>query len=424
VGTGGQAWRRSRLEHTQPRGTLVVADLHNHSLFSDGLGDPEQAFGQLRAAGLDAAALTDHASIPRDVAAALDPAAYPDPAALALARTAPRSLDAAGWERTGAIADAHDAPGEFTALRGFEWTEPWLGHANVWFSNDFLPVTTPGSLSGLQSWLANGEPGALFGYNHPGREPGRLAGFALPDGAAAAGSDAGGLHRRMVAMEAFNRSEDFLFAGYAEGLPSAIVECLDAGWRPGLIGCSDEHGRSYGLAGKGRTGLWVTEHSRGGVRAALLDRATFATREPGLRLDATLDGVRPGWALRDGNGSDGGSGRLALAVDLDAPAITGRAVELQLLTSGHGHGHRHGHGLGLGAAAGGRPRLGEEVAVVARVPATAGEVTRVDVTVPDGASWLLLRVADPARRYGGPAPASHPCACWALAYATPWWRQG
>jgi hypothetical protein len=380
-----ETWRRSRLvESSDPPTRLVWADLHNHSLLSDGAGDPERAFAQLRAAGLDAAALTDHASIPHDDVPALHQGQYPDAEALAIARTPPRSLDDVGWRRTGELADAHDVPGEFTALRGFEWTEPWLGHVNVWFSKTFLPVTTPGSLSGLNDFLAGTEPQALFGYNHPGREPGRLAGFALPDP---------DLPERMVALEAFNRTEDFLFHGFRRGRPSPIVQCLDAGWHPGMVGSSDEHGREYGLTGKGRTGLWVHELSRDGIREALMARRTFATREAGLRLDATLDGVRMGGPLPGGVG-----GSCELAVDLAGPGQDGLPVELQLLT--------------------GRD---SEVEVFARVPARTGEVTRGDVEVLSGVRWILLRVADPSREYGAPAPTGHPAACRALAYAGPWW---
>jgi hypothetical protein len=69
------------------------------------------------------------------------------------------------------------------------------------------------------------------------------------------------------------------------------------------------------------------------------------------------------------------------------------------------------------------------VSVVARVPARVGEVTRAVVDVPASASWTVLRVADPARPYGptggpgGRAPRGHPADCWALAYASPWWRE-
>lgn len=199
----------------------------------------------------------------------------------------------------------------------------------------------------------------------------------------------------MVGLEAFNRADDYLFG--LGGAASALVACLDAGWRPGLIGCSDEHGSSFGLAGRGRTGLWVHEHSREGVREALSARRTFATREVGLRLDAMLDGVRMGGALPDD--------RAELAVDLAGSRYEGRTVELQVLTSA--------------AVTGGRS---PEVAVLERIPAVVGDVTRAVVGVPADAGWLLVRVADRARGYGRSAPAAHPASSWAVAYTSPWFR--
>lgn len=396
------SWRVSRLDDEGL--LLAVADLHNHSLFSDGDGDPEAAFTQMRQAGLHVAALTDHSSIPRHAISGLSREAYPDDAALAVARTAPHSIDDAEWKRTGEIADAHDVPGEFTALRGFEWTEPWLGHVNVWFSDSYVPVTSPGSLTDLFTFLDDAEPAALFGYNHPGREPGDLAGYARPDGEVSA---------RMVALEVFNRRDDYLFPARRGLDRSPIVDCLDAGWRPALIGCSDEHGRDYALVGKGRTGLWVDELSRAGVREALLARRAFATREVQARLDARLDGVRSGGSVSPVRTTDGSTATAELAVDLSVPAHDGRPVELQLLT-------------GSGGA----------VRVLDRRTVDCGQVHRYPVDLPPRTRWLLLRVADPARGYTGQrggraAPrwmaasfADHPCATWALAYASPWYLDG
>ncbi len=412
---GVSPWRSSQLIPgrdltDQQAVTLVVADLHNHSLHSDGRGDPERAFDLMRQAGLDVAALTDHASIPHADVAGLSLDHYPDPYALALGRLAPHSFSAAQWQRTGELADAHDVPGSFTALRGFEWTEPWLGHANVWFSDSFTPVTTAGSMTSLFSFLETDAPNALFGYNHPGREPGSFDRFALP----APPFSADALQPRMVALEAFNRSDDFLFVGFGtkNSAGSPIVACLDAGWRPALIGCSDEHGRSYGLIGKGRTGLWVHEHSRAGVREALTARRAFATREAGLRLDASLGGARMGSDVRHPNrdtraGARGGGLELAVDLAVDPAVSAARSsyahaiVELQLFT-------------------GGGPHSGGQVVVLHQEPAVVGAVTRCTVTIPPDVGWVALRVADPGRGHGSAAPAGHPCATWALAYASPW----
>ena len=374
--------RRSRL---LAGSFCVFGDLHNHSLFSDGSGDPERAFAQIRTAGLDVAALTDHASIPSADIDALDPADYPHPEALRLARSAPRSLDAAAWERTRLLADRADEPGEFTAIRGFEWTEPWVGHANVWFSDAVLHVDTPGRISGLHRFLLEDEPGAVFGYNHPGREAGRFGDFALaPD-----------LVPRLVSLEMFNRHDDYLFEGVDQGRPSPLVACLAAGWRPGLVGVSDEHSSSYGLVGKGRTGLWVHELSRAGVREALLARRTYATREAGLLLAATLDGVPAGGEVA---ASDAGR---ELAVDVRGLA-PGAAAELQVLGPG-------GEGL---------PAL----VTVVPVLADASGAAVLTAAVPPGSSpWLVARLADPARRNRTSGPAGHPGNSYALACASPWY---
>jgi hypothetical protein len=280
-------------------------------------------------------------------------------------------------------------PGEFTAIRGFEWTEPWLGHVNVWFSDEYLTVTTPGSLHGLQEWLVDRAPDALFGYNHPGREPGRLADFALPRSSTA-------LAGRMVALEAYNRAEDFLFGGYADGHRSPLVDCLDAGWRPGLIGCSDEHGRSYGLAGKGRTGLWVREHSRAGVREALLARRSFATREVGLRLDATLDGVRMGGPLP-------AAGRRRWRSTWAARGTRGRGWSCSCWSRARGPGRHRRRGGGR-APHPGRGRRGH--------PAPGRGAGRRPVGRAAGGGHHPP--------YGAPAPRAIPCDSWGVAYASPW----
>ena len=59
-----ETWRGSKLF---PGTRLVHGDLHNHTLLSDGAGDPELAFETMHAAGLDVAAITDHALYPGEV---------------------------------------------------------------------------------------------------------------------------------------------------------------------------------------------------------------------------------------------------------------------------------------------------------------------------------------------------------------------
>lgn len=378
-GREGGAARQSRIS----RDTLLVhADLHNHTLLSDGAGDPEAAFPSMREAGLDVAALTDHA---------LRGAAVEGTGS---GGTPWIGLDRAGWRRTGQLADAHDEPGEFTAIRGFEWSHPQLGHVNAWFTDEFTDVATHGAMSELYTWLAqfgrrNGVPAVagLAGFNHPGREDGRFAGFHYAPAVA----------EQMVSLEVFNRDDDYLFQGVARGAPSPLVACLNAGWRTGLLGVSDEHGTNWGFPeSRGRAGLWVREHSRSGVADALRARRFFATRVAGLRVDATANGVRMGSVLRHRRGP------VELELDVDrGPSWAGRALHIQLL----------------------RPAT-PVPAVVDVIEMHCGDVARfaVPLDIDDG-SWLVLRVADPDIPNANPGPRNHPANNHAIAYTSPWFLQ-
>ncbi|MGH3793333.1 MAG: CehA/McbA family metallohydrolase [Pseudonocardiaceae bacterium] len=364
---------------------LVHADLHNHTLLSDGMGDPEAAFPSMREAGLDVAALTDHAIRGASVEGT------------GTGGAPWIGLDRAGWRRTGKLADAYDRPGEFTAIRGFEWSHPRIGHVNAWFTDDFTDIATHGGMAELYAWLSqfghrNGAAAlagtaGLAGFNHPGREDGRFGGFRY-DAAVV---------EQMVSLEMFNRTDDYLFEGVAADATSPLVACLDAGWRPGLLGVTDEHGTDWGFPqGRGRGGLWVTEHSRAGVAEAMRARRFFATRIAGLRVDATAGGARMGSVLRHRRGP------VSFALDLDrGPSWHGRVLQVQVLRSG------------------------------TRVPAVAdvvevrcGEVTRFTVPLDlDDGRWTVLRIADPVAPNGNPGPAGHPANNYGLAYTSPWFLE-
>ena len=370
------AARSSRIS----RGTLLVhADLHNHTLLSDGEGDPEAAFPSMREAALDVAALTDHAIRGATVEGT------------GMGGTPWIGLDRAGWRRIGKLADANDRPGEFTAIRGFEWSHPHLGHVNAWFTDDFTDVATHRRMGELYTWLAevgryNGvhSVAGLAGFNHPGREDGRFAGFRYVPAVA----------QQVVSLEMFNRTDDYLFQGVAAGAVSPLVSCLNAGWRTGLLGVSDEHSASWGLQpGTGRAGLWVAEQSRAGVAEALRARRFFATRIPGLRLDVTAGGARMGSVLRHRRGP------VEFVLDIDrGPSWADRVLQVQVL----------------------RPATPvPEVVDVIKV--SCGHVARftVPLDIRDG-SWVVLRLADSETPNANPGPPSHPANNHAIAYTSPW----
>lgn len=434
--------RASRLGRRQ---RLAHADLHNHTQMSDAVGDPGLAYQSLAAAGLDVAALTDH------TVAAISP---PGPSLCSFVPDPPYGqkdpcssflgMSAEDFVATAALADVANIPGTFTAIRGFEWSSPFLGHVNVWFTQDAtdpletgglapdglaqvgltIPVlrelmgplldapggeelierikaSGPGTMQLFYDWLQRdpahllgGGADGIAGFNHPNREPAVFDSFAYDQR----------VRDRMVSMEIFNRRDDYLFKNYDEGMLSPLVSCLDSGWYVGLTGVTDEHGDDWGDPdGKGRAGLYLNELTRDGVFEAMTARRFFATRERGLRLDVGVNGrTRMGQTVTDT------SPRLHFDIDLEwGTDRVGMPLEVQVLTSGEAV-----------------PTVvhSEQVRLP---PPSQGRPLRVTATVDRArTSWVVVRIADPSRPNDDPGPAGHPCNNYAVAYASPFYLAG
>lgn len=406
--------------------TLVQSDLHNHTLLSDGARRPEEAFAQMRAAGLDVAALTDHATTQKS-------------AGTAGSLHCPSTCGAVGgiteqdWRQLGELADAADEPGTFTALRGFEWTTLSAGHLNVWFSEtwtdgltmrglgsstdvqtaadvvdgatplpakelaemlkpvlDALPPQAAPTTHMLYEWLRSspdrpvlgGGAGALAGFNHPNLY-GNFDDFRFDST----------VHEQIVSLEMFSfGKDDYLYEGVDKGEVSGLTACLDAGWRVGLLGTSDEHGKVYNPR-QGRGGLWVKESTRAGVREALAARRFFAAAEPGVLLYAEANGVRMGRTVPFVKGT------LDITMDLHVAGAEGRPLLVQVLRTG--------------------TPLPTVVEIVETVVRRNGTVRlRVDHSIEDG-TWLVLRVTDPAAAADPRATGAYATAGRAIAYSSP-----
>ena len=420
----------SRASRLFPGTFLAHADLHNHSLYSDGDGDARQVFASMRDAGLDVVALTDHSTLSYGLSDSPCPGRQFDCQSLA-------GIDEETWARTRRLADLHHHENRFVSIRGFEWSSPTLGHMNVWFSERWIdPLHTAGlgkgegagdfahregdipqeltdpldaiiagvplgdlSMNPFYQWLQRppetplleGGLDGIVGFNHPGREPGRFSFFAFN----------AMVEPRLVSMEIFNRREDYLFEGTDTGVQSPLVQCLEAGWRTGLLGVTDEHGTDWGFPdGKGRGGLWVSELTRNGVREAMLDRRFFATNQKGLRVDAAANGVRMGRSLSHA------SGPVEFQVDVDrGPDWHGKSLQVQVLRPG--------------------TLLPEVIAnALVTVPNPDQPVisftANVDIT---SGGWMVLRVSDPEQPADSRAAGIWPGFGKAIAYTSPWWLQ-
>jgi hypothetical protein len=382
------AWGTSRSSRLFPGWRLAHADLHNHTRLSDGAGDPRLAFGSMREAGLDVAALTDHS---RWASAFLN------------VRKAPgwTGIDARAWRQTIELAEAANDDGEFVALHGFEWSHAAYGHMNVWDSRGFTdPLRTAPTMSRFWRWLEHSGADGLAGFNHPGTGRLRFANFAYQPALAG----------RLVSLELFNKLEEYLFKDTDRGGRSPLCQCLNAGWRMGLLGVTDEHGADWGHPdGKGRAGLWVRELTRAGVLEALAARRFFASRVKGLRLDAALTslaGAGPPMRARMGTAVAHPGGRARIEVDLDrGEAWRGRRLNLQVL--------RPAERL---------PVLAAAVDVTLSGPEDPVCAFELDLDPADGA-WVVLRVTDPAEPPDPRAPGEWARLGRGIAYASPFWLE-
>lgn len=270
--------RESRLF---PGEFCVHADMHNHSLFSDGDGQPSNYFDLMRKSGVDVAALTDHSVI--DDLAPMSPCGtftpgqdhYQEANANELSKGCQSlaGLDEGSWIALKGLANDANKDRDFTAIAGFEWSSPTLGHMNVWFSREFTDPLHTGGLGGLDDLLeyaraegfpvspeavdtarqvlnnvpaaGNGMEGiydwlkaepstpglgggadSIFGFNHPGREPSRFENFTLDPA----------LVQRAESMELFNKGSDYLFERTDTGRASPLIACLDPAGGPGFSG--------------------------------------------------------------------------------------------------------------------------------------------------------------------------------------------
>jgi len=205
---------------------IYFGDLHNHSSYSDGQGNPADAFATARANGLDFFALTDHSN----------------------------QLTAEEWQDMLDQANTATVNGEFVGLRGFEFTHP-RGHINVFDTDTYIRESHPdyNTLEEFYSWLA-AQPTAIGQFNHP------------------------------VKTEELNWNfDDFVYNASADekmclretpGYPAnQYLLSLDAGWHVGTLGNSDTHQANWGSWRF--MGLVASSLTEDAVLEALRARRTF-----------------------------------------------------------------------------------------------------------------------------------------------------
>ena len=242
--------------------------LHAHSELSDGEGTPPAAYASARSAGMDFFALTDHAEL------------------LLLWPWQDK------WDQLKSAADGADAPGEFAALWGFEWSSPLYGHATVVNSDDFTDCLSSFRLVQFYDWLA-ARPDAFGRFNHPG-----CFDYAIADL----------LHFRlfgqavtqMVGVECWNEDDGFdryFYGGSWNSAETYIDQANLNGWRVAPLGGEDNHYADWGRMGRFRTAVLATELTRDAIAEAYMSRRFYATEDDNLCLDFRCGGYPMGSVL-------------------------------------------------------------------------------------------------------------------------------
>ena len=211
-----------------------VGDLHSHTAYSDGAPDtrPADTYDAGRDGGLDFKAVTDHsewlaAPVHGDTNC-LDPTTDRLPTDCVTSPTDdPDALRKWAETREQAAAATTD---DYLALPGFEWSSPYQGHVVVHGTDNYVTAIETGgaTMHGFWEWfthdpaLGGGADGIAF-FAHPGREPETFEDFRYVPEAA----------DRVVGCEVFNRDDDYFETG--------LARALDAGWRVGAVGSTDNH---------------------------------------------------------------------------------------------------------------------------------------------------------------------------------------
>ena len=256
---------------------LYYGYMHAHTGFSDGEGTPKDAYTVGRdQAKLDFLAVTDH-----DIQIPIWPWSNK-------------------WKKSKNIADQFNKPGEFVAIRGFEWSSPIYGHINVLNSKHLINCITKPTVRSLYRWLGRQGEDVFARYNHPGRTEFLGWGNKLEFNQLRVYPPA---IKYMVGIEMFNSRSGlrkyYYNTGY-NGERNFFDTANLNGWMIGALGGQDNHNRSWGLLNDFRVGVWAKALTRKEIIIAYQERRTFVTEDKNASLSFKMNGAQMGSRLLPG----------------------------------------------------------------------------------------------------------------------------
>lgn len=174
-------------------------------------------------------------------------------------------MNSAEWADTGIKAEQFNQTGRFVAMRGFEWSNPLIGHVNVFNTPNYTKCFTTPTVGLLYGWLKKN--GGVAQYNHPGRERQMFNGLRYD----------GNAYENMCCLETGNKdtgnNDGEFFLNY--------VKALDNGWRVAPTSGQDNHNLN---AYSHRTAAIARTLSRESILEALAARRLYSTDDSNLQL--------------------------------------------------------------------------------------------------------------------------------------------
>ncbi len=290
---------------------IYFGQLHSHTILSDGIGTPEQAYDYAKnqARQIDFLAITDHSNM------------FDSASASAYDINGPKGTAvSAAWNRGHEAADAA-TDGSFVGIYGYEMT--WsgstggFGHINTYNTkgfesrNDsyFTANTADKATNGLYRYYERltTAPGALSQLNHPGTTFGDFLDFNFYEER---------FDDFVNLIEVGNGEGDISSGGYFRSYDS-YTRALDRGWHVAPSNNQDNHQGKWGDANTGRTVVLAQGLTRDDIYAAVAARRVYATEDDNLGIRFSLDGHPMGYRYPAGEAPDGSVNVYVKLVDPD-----------------------------------------------------------------------------------------------------------
>ncbi len=236
---------------------IYFGNLHAHTSYSDGVGDPWIAFEHARDLGkVHIQAVTDHCHYLR----------YP------LADGSMR------FPKTLLAAEEMNEEGRFLAIAGFEWTLTGQGHITVYDTQSYTH-RDESDLYQLYDWLY--AQGGIGSFAHPGAKYGDFFDFEYFPRA----------DQVMHLIELGNGST-YVSRCINEEYYDRYQRALSRGWHLGAAANQDNHQADWGSGNSLRTGIMMKTLTLEDLYKALRARHTFATEDSNVKIVfRTLDAM-------------------------------------------------------------------------------------------------------------------------------------